>query len=210
MYDEILFGLTSAISFVISIVLGIGLTKSRGAQRAMWTGSFAILCVAAGGVALNGLSFLSEPLVGPLASLIPGLIAAGLLLSWKRAIGSYYTRYIVAIFAVLLAATLIAGAPILLFVAFIHLPSGLVLFFLPIYLVFSKRVPLNGILVGVGGLLIGVGGMGLATLSAGVPLLPQDLVLALLAPIFFAMTLAFGLGLLTTPGWGKAGTGVQT
>ena len=204
-YDEILFGLTSALSLAISLIMAARLLRSRHMESGLWAASFALLFLVAAGVTLDGLSFLSQSLVGPVASLMPGLLAAGLLWAWKRPTGSYYLRYIVAAFLVLLAATLTVGASVDLFVAFVHVPSGLIIFLLPIYLVLTKKNQWSGILVGVGGMLIGVGGMALATLSAGVPLLPQDLVTALLAPIFLAMTVLFGLGLLSTPGWGRKG-----
>ncbi len=203
MYDGILFGLTAATSLTVSYMIGFGPARSGWPQRALWSASFAILFVVAAGVSLYGLSFLSQPLVGPAASLIPGFMAAGVLWTWKRPAGSYYTRYVVGAFVVLLAASLIAGAPGVLFVVFIHLPSGLVIFLLPLFLVLTKKKALSGALVGIGGLLIGVAGMGLATLSAGVPILPADLVLDLLAPVFFAMTVSFGVGLIATPGWGR-------
>ncbi len=202
-YDGILFGLTSATSLVVSLTIGFSLAKSGAPQRALWAASFALLFLVTAGVALSGLSFLSQPLVGPVASLVPGLMAAGVLWTWKRSVGSYFARYVIGAFIVLLAATLTASAPIVLFVAFVHLPSGLVIFLLPVYLVLTRKKAWSGILVGIGGLLIGVAGMGLATLSAGVPILPADLVLTLLAPVFFAMTLSFGVGFLATPGWGR-------
>ena len=203
MYDDILFGLTSGISFAVSLILLVRLAGPRRIEMAFWAASFAILFIVTAGVAINGLAFLSQPLVGPVASLMPGFLAAGLLWAWRRRAGSYYARYIIATFAVLLAANLTSGAPVLLFVALVHVPSGLVVFLLPIYLVLTRKNRSSGILVGLGGLLIGVGGMALATLSAGVPLLPEDVVLTLLAPIFLAMSVLFGIGLLSTPGWGK-------
>ncbi len=205
MYDEILFGLASATSLVVTLVLAAKLTRSAHPQWALWTASFAVLFVVTAGVALSGLSFLSQPLVAPASSLIPGFMAAGLLWTWRRRIGTYFALYVVAAFLVLLTATVIVGAPTSLFVLSIHGPSGLVVFLLPTYLVLARKNAWSGILVGLGGLLIGVGGLGLATLSAGVPILPEDLVLALLAPIFFLMTVLFGLGLLATPGWGRKG-----
>ena len=203
MYDGVLFGLTSAAALFVSLIFGLGLAKSGGPHKALWAISFAILSVVAAGVALFGLPFLSQPLVGPVASLIPGFIAAGILWERNHPAGSYFARYVTATFMVLCAATLIASAPVVLFVAFVHLPSGVVVLLLPIYLVITKKKARSGILVGIGGLLIGVGGMGLATISVGAPILPEDLVLALLAPIFFAMTLAVGVGFLMTPGWGR-------
>ncbi len=202
-YDQILFGLTSAASLIAAVVIIPNLVRSGGLQRLLWIVSFGILSVLAAGVALNGLGVLSQPLVNPASSLIPGFLAAGLLWAWKRRVGTYYLSYIVAIFTVLLAATLLANALPILFVVFVHFPSGLVIFLLPLYTAFAGKTRWSSLLVGIGGSLIGFGGMGLATLTAGVPILPAAVVLDLLAPIFLAMTLLLAIGILTTPGWGN-------
>jgi hypothetical protein len=143
-YDQVLFGLTSAISLIVVIVMLARLTKPGGTQRALWAISFAILCVVAAGVALYGLGFLSQPFVNPVSSLISGLFAAGLLWAWKRRVGSYYLPYTLAAFVVLLGATLVASAPPVLFAVFIHAPSGLVIFLLPLYMVLAKKTKWSG------------------------------------------------------------------
>jgi hypothetical protein len=201
-YDQVLFGLTSAISLIATVVIIAWLPKSGRPQRALWAISFAILCVVTAGVAVYGLGFLSQPFVNPVSSLISGFLAAGLLWAWKRRVGLYYLPYTIIAFLVLLSATLLANAPPVVFAVFIHAPSGLVIFLLPLYVVFARKAKWSGIMVGLGGLLIGVGGLALAALTAGVPILPADLVINLLAPIFFVMTLLFALGILTTPSWG--------
>lgn len=204
MYDQVLFGLTSAISLIAAVVIIAWLPKSGRPQRALWAISFLILCVVAAAVALYGLGFLSQPFVNPVSSLIPGFLAAGLLWAWKRRVGSYYLPYTISAFVVLLAASLITSVPPVLFAIFIHIPSGLVIFLLPLYAVFTRKAKWSGIMVGLGGLLIGIGGLALAALTAGVPILPADVVINLLAPIFFAMTLLFALGITATPSWGSA------
>lgn len=180
------------------------LAKSGGLQWALWGISFAILFFLAGGIALYGLGVISHPLVNPTASLMPGLLAAGLLWVWKRRLGSYYLLYMIAVFVVLLAATILADAPPIVFVIFVHVPSGLVIFVLPIYTTMTKKTNTSGLMVSAGGLLIGIAGLGLATLSAGVPILPSGVVLDLIAPVFLAMTILFVAGILATHGQGKA------
>lgn len=203
MYDQVLFGLTSIVSLIAVIVMLARLNRPGRTPRALWVVSFAILCAVAAGVSLYGLGFLSQPLVNPVSSLISGLFAAGLLWAWRRRVGFYYLPYTVVAFLVLLAATLITSVPPVLFAVFIHAPSGLIIFLLPLYLAFARKTKWSGAMVGIGGLLIGIGGVALATLTAGVPILPADLVLNLLAPIFFVMTICFALGILATPSWGS-------
>ncbi len=203
MFDQILFGLTSAASLVAALIIVAKMTRSGGLHRALWTVSFALLAVLTAEVALYGLGVLSQPFVNPVSSLIPGLLAAGLLLAWKERVGYYYLGYVIAAFVVLLATTILFSVPPVAFAVFVHIPSGLVIFLLPFYTALKRQTKWSSILVGFGGLLIGVGGLALATLTAGVPILPSDVVFELLAPIFFAMALLFALGLLVTPGWGR-------
>jgi hypothetical protein len=200
LYDQILFGLTSATSLMAAVVITAKLHKFAPLQRGLWAISFGILCVLAAEIAVYGLGILSQPVVNPAASLIPGFLAAGLLRTWKRRVGFYYICYIVAVFVALLAATLLADAPPLAFVVFVHLPSGLVIFVLPIYTTLTKRTNWKSLMVSAGGLLIGIAGMGLATLSAGVPILPASIVTDLIAPVFLAMTALIALGIPYTNG----------
>ena len=204
MYDQVLFGLTSAMSFIAAVVIIARPAKLGRTERGLWAVSFALLGVVAAEVALSGLGFLSQPFVNPVASLVPGFLAAGLLWTWKRRIGTYYLPYVIVAFVVLLGATLVANAPPVLFAVFIHIPSGLVIFLLPLYVVFTRKAAWSGVMVGIGGLFIGIGGLALATLTAGVPILPASVVVDLLAPIFFVMTLFFALGILATPSWRSA------
>lgn len=202
MYEQITFGLTSAISFVTTGILAYLFTRSNSISKLLWSISFLILGLSMTFISIYGLGILSQPIVAPIDSLNPGLLAAGLLMSRAKKIGSYFLAYVLVIFFLILASSFVYGALAAPYVMLVHFPSGLVIFILPLYLALSRKVGRAAILVGVGGLLIGVAGMALATLTTSFQFLPADLVLEMLGPIFLAITILFTLGILATPAWG--------
>jgi hypothetical protein len=202
LYNEAIFGLTAAVSFVTFGILAWSFAKSKGIPRLLWSLAFFILGLSTALISIQGLGLLSNPLVAPLDSLIPGLLAAGLLMSRKKTWGTYFLSYVMVIFCIIFALSFPYGALAAPYVMLVHFPSGLVIFILPIYLSFAKKMPVSALLVGIGGLLIGIGGMALATLSTSFQILPQNLVLNILAPLFLSMTVLIALGILTTPSWG--------
>jgi hypothetical protein len=202
MYNEAIFAVTAAISFVASGLLVWLFAKSKAISKLLWSLSFLILGLSTALISIYGLKVLSIPLVAPLDSLIPGLLASGLVMSRRRMWGLYFLIYVVLMFCVLFGLSFAFGALAAPYVMLVHFPSGLVIFLLPIYLALTKKIAVEGLLVGVGGFLIGVAGLALATLSTGFQILPAAIVLEIIAPVFLAMTVLFTLGLLTTPAWG--------
>ncbi|MEM1598730.1 MAG: hypothetical protein QXP31_02980 [Pyrobaculum sp.] len=77
-----------------------------------------------------------------------------------------------------------------------HPVAGLVLFLLPIYGVLKRVVSAPYLLVSAGALLIGVGGVALATIAAGRPLLPLDVVLNILPAVLLGTTVFMAAGAL--------------
>lgn len=80
--------------------------------------------------------------------------------------------------------------------AMIHGIAGMIIFLLPIILVWTDLVKPWFVLVGVGGGLIGVGGLLLAFLKSGKPILSQELILTVLPGLLFLMTSCFVAGFL--------------
>ncbi len=202
MYNEAIFGLTAAVSFVATGLFAWLSFKSRSISKLLWSISFLILGLSTALISAYGLSVLSIPLVAPLDTLIPGLLAAGLVMSRRKMLGVYFLLYVFLVFSALFALAAEFGALAAPYVMLVHFPSGLIIFLLPIYLVIKRRVAFEGLLVGAGGLLIGIAGIALATLSTNFQILPASLVLEIIAPVFLAMTILFTLGLLATPTWG--------
>lgn len=202
MYNQVLFGLTAVVSFGATIILAYLFAKTTKISRLLWSLAFFVLGLSTALISIQGLGVLSQPIVAPLDSLIPGLLAAGLIMSRKASWGFYFLAYVVIVFGLILALAIEYGALAAPYVMLVHFPSGLIIFLLPIYLVLTKKVAVSGILVGIGGLLIGVGGLALATLSTKYQLLPESLVLNIVAPIFLSMTVLIALGIIATPSWG--------
>jgi len=204
MYNQVLFGLTAVVSFAAALVLAYLFASSRKISRLLWAVAFLVLGLSTALISIQGLGVLSKPIVAPLDSLIPGLIAAGLIMSRQSRLGYYFLTYVVVIFCIIFALALRFGALAAPYVMLVHFPSGLVIFLLPIYLALTKKEAPSSLLVGLGGLLIGIAGFALASLSTSFQLLPASLVLNIVAPVFFTMTVLIALGLLITPSWGFA------
>jgi hypothetical protein len=202
MYNQPIFGLTAVVSFVSAAILVWLFTKDRKTPKLLWSLSFLILGLSTALISIEGLSVLSQPLVAPLDSLIPGFLGTGLLIYFKRNWGIYFLIYVILAFCTMLALSAAFGSLAAPDVMLVHFPGGLIIFILPIYLAVKKKVEVTSILVGLGGLLIGIGGLALASISMNVPILPASLVLEILAPLFLSMTLLFAIGILATPGWG--------
>jgi hypothetical protein len=122
----------------------------------------------------------------------------GLVTQFLPKYGKTYTIFAV-IGLVLIALTSITGMSYKSFVVPIfHGVAGLIIFILPIYLSFFKKSePGSFFLVSLGGLLISIGGMALAFVNAGKPLfgfMTIDVILTILAPILFLMSLCFAWG----------------
>ncbi|MGA2875462.1 MAG: hypothetical protein ABSE82_07985 [Nitrososphaerales archaeon] len=202
MYDQIIFGLTAVASFVTAVILVWLFAKTREIPKLLWSLSFLVLGLSTALISIDGLSVLSQPLVAPVDSLIPGFLGAGLLMYFRKNWGFLFLIYVIPVFCVLFALSFVFGSLAAPYVMLVHFPGGLIIFILPIYMAVTKKLSITSLLVGVGGLLIGIGGLALASISMNVPILPASLVLEILAPLFLSMTLLFAVGLLATPGWG--------
>jgi hypothetical protein len=203
MYDQVLFGLTAVVSFLSAGVVAWLFVKSRDIPKLLWSLSFVILGLSTALISIDGLlPVLGLSYVAPLDSLIPGLMGAGLLMYSKENWGFYFLMYVILVFCALFALSFSFSALSAQYTMLVHFPGGLIIFILPIYLAITKKLAPTSLLVGLGGLFIGIGGMAIATLSTSFQMLPQDLVLNIVAPIFLGMTVLIAIGILVTPHWG--------
>ncbi len=157
--------------------------------------AFAVVLVA--GLLLIGLGYgvLANPLVVIVSTLIPLALALGL-------VGEFYPEYqrsylLFAIAGLLaIAVTRFTGPSGVAtgVLALVHSVAGLTIFFTPIAVWRRKARPAGFIMVTVGGTLIGIGGIALAFLKAGRPILPADVIFAILAPLLLLMTASFAWG----------------
>lgn len=202
MYNQIIFGLSSIVSFVAAGLVAWLFTKTHTIPKLLWSLSFLILGLSTALISIDGLSVLSQPLIAPVDSLVPGFLGAGLLMSFKRKWGLYFLIYVVPVFFALIVLSLVYGSLAAPYVMLVHFPGGLIIFFLPIYMAVTKKLAISSLLVGVGGLLIGIGGLSLASISMNVPILPASVVLQIISPVFLTMSILIALGILATPSWG--------
>ncbi|MCL5068034.1 MAG: hypothetical protein M1368_06750, partial [Thaumarchaeota archaeon] len=131
MYNGILFGITAAVSLVATIILGYLFAKSTKISRLLWSIAFFVLGMSTALISTQGLGVLSQPVIAPVDSLIPGLIAAGLIMSRKASWGFYFLAYVIIAFGLILALAVEYGALAAPYVMLVHFPSGLVIFLLP-------------------------------------------------------------------------------
>ena len=162
--------------------------------------AFAVLFVSGVLLIFGGWGLLNSPYVLTVASLIPLSLAMGLvhqfLPQYKKAFSWFALIGLIIIAITSIGNMSLKSAVVPLF----HGVAGLIIFLVPIYRCFVKKVAPKGFgAVALGGVLISIGGMALAFLKAGKPLfgiLDGPTILAILAPLLFLMTLAYTWGFM--------------
>ncbi len=199
---------------VVAIILALLLLKeymaSKKPYHLAWALSFLVLFVS--GVLIIFLGWadtLENPLVPPIAALIPAGLAIGLIFAiWPDTrYGLYYTVYALVVI-VLLAVVRIFGedfaglsSPLIMG---IHIPSGLIISFLPLYTAFiSKDTEWNAAFFGIGGILISFGGvlLAFATVPGMRAILPFDDILGILPILLLIVGVFFLLGIGLPKKW---------
>lgn len=182
-------------SIILLFVTLLGFYKVRGLEYLSWlvsSSSFFLLAIA---LVLLGLDALQLPITPYLGSLYPSFLALGLIMIKSRKYSVYYLLFI---FLMLILISLgIIYTPSLKTISQIslHVLSGLVIIILPIYYSFKNLLSKYAILISLGGITIGIGGMALATIIAGKPILPPDLVVQLLHPILSLSAILLAIGI---------------
>lgn len=158
--------------------------------------AFGVLLVAGLLLLILGVEVLDSPIVVIVSTIIPLSLAIGL-------ISQYLTNYRVMylIFAIIgfFAIVITRAFPIrnnfpLFILVIVHGVAGLIIFSLPIILVFSGLARSGFLLISVGGALISLGGLLLALLKAGKPLLSREIIFRVLPSLLLLMTAAFVAG----------------
>jgi len=173
-------------------------SKSKALHDVYYLLGFIVLLVSGLLLIVLGWGILASPFVLTVASLIPLGISLGVANqfypSWKKAFAWFALIGFLAI-----AVTSIGGIGIKkVAVPLFHGVAGFVIFLGPIFAQKNGKAPKGFFWVGIGGMLIGIGGIALAFLTAGSQLLffSQGVVLMILAPLLFLMTLAFTWGFM--------------
>ena len=200
--------LTGVVALVLAIFLAQAYLKDKGFHHLLWAISFLVLFISGMLIILNDFAILSEPAVPVVAAFIPAFLAAGLVyvIFDDQPWGLYYTLYVVVVIAILAVVRLevITGfddfkTPILLAV---HIPSGLIISFLPFYSAFvSKDTETTATLFGIGGLLISFGGVLLAMANLDNPPLTLDEIYDILPILLVIVGVFFFFGIILPKKW---------
>ncbi|MHA1994061.1 MAG: hypothetical protein ACW97Z_05945 [Candidatus Hodarchaeales archaeon] len=197
---------------VVAIILALLLLKEYLSSKKMyhlsWAISFLVLFVS--GVLIIFLGWteaLENPLVPPVAALIPAGLAIGLLYAVydDTQYGFFYALYAIVVIGILtvikldiltldIASMVIMG---------IHIPSGLIISFLPLYTAFTKKTAWTSIFFGIGGLLISFGGvlLAFATVESMEAILPLTEIFAILPYLLLVVGVFFALGIGLPKKW---------
>ncbi|UCE12981.1 MAG: hypothetical protein JSV04_12415 [Candidatus Heimdallarchaeota archaeon] len=162
---------------IVAIILVLLLLKEYMATKKpyhlAWAVSFLVLFIS--GVLIIFLGWedtLASPLVPPVAAFIPACLAIGLVFAvWPDAkYGFIYAIYCLIVIGVLTLMKLDVFLSDMASMAVMgsHIPSGLIISFLPLYTAFvSKDTEWTSAFFGIGGLLISFGGVLLAIATVG-------------------------------------------
>ena len=175
----------------------VGIDHMEAGPIFAYTVGFGVLLVAGLLLIILGFEVLESPIVVIVATLIPLALSTGLICQylpeWRNA---YMAFAVLGFSAVILTrsfpmhGSLHERLPVLVLVI-VHGLAGIVITFLPLFLVIQSKVPAGFMLVGVGGALIGLGGLLLAFLKTGRPILSKHTILNVLPGLLVLMTAAF-------------------
>ncbi len=208
MVPLVLLLLVGVVSLVLVIFLALAYLKDKGLHHLFWAVSFLVLFVSGVLIILNGFDVLKEPLVPVVAALIPACLAIGLLYALYdgKPWGTYYAIFAL-VMIVLLAVVrldLVAGLSEMssMVLMGLHIPSGLIISFLPLYAAFiSKNVETSGALFGIGGLLMSVGGVLLAFVAIGSEILSEAQIFEILPVLLVIVGLFLFFGIVIPEKW---------
>jgi hypothetical protein len=191
--DRILLLLTGMLA---AYHIAVGIDGLSAVPMIAYSITFGVLLLAGLLLLILGFEVLDSPIVVIVSTIIPLSLAIGL-------ISQYLTNYRVMylIFAIIgfFAIVITRAFPIrnnfpLFILVIVHGVAGLIIFSLPIILVFSGLARSGFLLISVGGALISLGGLLLALLKAGKPLLSREIIFRVLPSLLLLMTAAFVAG----------------
>jgi len=142
-----------------------------------------------------GYETFQRPLVVTIATIIPLAISLGLTVDFFPSFTIYYLLFAIAgLFIVATTRFMDNSQKSVMFLIPIHGISGLVIFLMPLYLIYQKITGIGFLWVSVGGSLFGLGGLLLSFLRSGKAILSQKIIFRLLPALLFLTTLSFVLG----------------
>ena len=198
---------------VVAIILAFLLFKEYLATKKpyhlAWGVSFLVLFISGVLIILLGWEdTLGFALVPPVAAFIPACLAIGLVFAvWpKTRYGLIYAIYVLIVIGVLTLMKLEFFLPEMSSFAVMasHIPSGLIISFLPLYTAFvSKETEWTSAFFGIGGLLISFGGilLAFATVEGMTAILPLATIFMVLPFLLLIVGVLFVLGIGLPSKW---------
>jgi len=188
----------TVISGIFLVLVTIyGYMKKQSLEYAFWFLSGLSFLIISIGLALLGLDALALPFTIYLGSIYPSFLALGLLfkreLHWK-----YYLIFIISMLFLILIGQLLISPLRTIAQVTLHTISGLIIVFLPIFVYLKYEEKITQLVFSIGGIVIGIGGMALASIVAGRPILPLEVVVALLHPLLFISAFLIALAIYLT------------
>lgn len=196
--DQLLLLVTGVVALYLIVHFYRKYRQSEGKAtfNLYYLAAFAVLLVAGLLLIVLDYGILANPLVVVVSTLLPALLATGLVAQYYPRSESAYLIFaalgVLSIAVTRFSAEGSALATVIL--ATVHSIFGLTIFFLPILVARRKLAAKSIGWVTVGGTLIGIGGIALALLKVGMPILSQEVILAILAPLLLLMTISYALG----------------
>ncbi|MFN8412002.1 MAG: hypothetical protein U0Z26_06405 [Anaerolineales bacterium] len=185
-----------AMGFLAAYQIAIGIDRMDSVSIVAYTVAFGVLLVAGLLLIILGFEVLDAPIVVIISTIIPLSLSLGLV--WQH-LASFRTPYLIFVISGFVAVVLtrlidMKGKIPLLVVAITHGVSGMIIFLLPIFVVFQGQVKFLFALVGLGGAFIGIGGLFLSFMKSGTPLISKENVLKTFSALLFISTLCFVIG----------------
>lgn len=198
--DKLLLLITGIVAIYLIIYFYREYRQSEGkaTYNLYYLMAFAILLVAGLLLIVLGYDILDNPLVVIVSTLLPALLATGLIAQfYPRGERGYLIFAVLGVLAIAITRLIAAESALAtIILATVHSVFGLTIFFLPIVVARRKLAAKSFGWVTVGGTLIGIGGIALALLKMGMPILSQEVILTILAPLLLLMTMSYALGFI--------------
>ena len=192
---------------IVALIMGIFLYKeymvSRKPEHALWGMAMLVLFVSGVLIILYDWAILDETLVPVVAALIPIGFAAGLLYAayeikkWAR----YFLMYQAVLLVIFLIFAIISEEPPTVFVLLTHIPSGMLIVYVPFMTGMNGVTEKTSWLFSLGGALISVGGMLLGMLETDDPPLTGDEIHDILPGLLLIVGALITFGIILPTKW---------
>lgn len=161
-----------------------------------YTISFGILLIACLLLFLFGFETLTNPVVVLVATILPLSFSLALITTYFSEYHIFYLIFsLFGFLMILFSRSFLSEKTATFILAFVHGIAGLIIFFLPIYLIIDGQNDFQYLFVSLGSALIGLSGLLLVFLKVGKPILSKNTIYNLFPLILLMMTITFLIGM---------------